>query len=144
MDAPALTCPRLHLSLRSSSHNTLSVGTQVGGEEDDSLGVKNGPFRQGLNVPEHHTSRLIARGQRFAVRAEAKRSRKHLGKVENRHLLAAGGVPHSCAAVEAAAALPREEPQYLVRGRDPEHQPVGRNVSRPAATAGECAGGADL
>jgi hypothetical protein len=29
-------------------------------------------------------------------------------------------------------------------GVNPEHQPVGRHVSRPATTAGECAGGTDL
>src|SRR5208337_1491269 len=52
--------------------------------------------------------------------------------------------PGAAPAIEPSGSIPREKPQYLVRGRDPEHQPVGRNVSRPTATAGECVGGTDL
>src|ERR1017187_8742911 len=52
--------------------------------------------------------------------------------------------PGQTSAIEPAASIPRQESHYLVRGRDPEHQPVGRVLSRPAATAPECPAGADL
>src|SRR6202011_3132795 len=50
----------------------------------------------------------------------------------------------TAAAIEASGSIPGEKSQHLVRRPDPEHQPVGRTVSWPAAIAGECARGTDL